>query len=85
MKTLHLHGQYTQHLPARITGTREALEILQKAINQLISSSSSEKEIVLDMECFDGEEYELTVQMQSNLEKDNLPYSSWKEWHGENV
>lgn len=77
MKSLHIHAQYAEHQEARITGTREALEALQKAINQLISSGKSEKEVVLEMQCHDGEGYELVLQMKPNLEDDNLPYVSW--------
>lgn len=77
MKSLHIHAQYQQHEEARIIGTREALEALQKAINQLISSGKSEKEVVLEMQCHDGEGYELVLQMKPNLEDDNLPYVSW--------
>lgn len=78
MKTLHIHGQYQQHDSARITGTREALEALQKAINQLISSGKSEKEVVVEMECHDVEAYELVLEMKPDLESDSLPYVSWK-------
>jgi len=85
MKSLHIHAQYQQHEEARITGTREALEALQKAINQLISSGKSEKEVVVEMQCHDGEAYELVLQMKSNLEDDSLPYVSWKNWDGESV
>lgn len=85
MKTLHIHGQYQQHDSVRITGTREALEALQKAINQLISSGKSEKEVVIDVECRDIESYDLIVQMKPDLESDNLPYVSWGKWDGENV
>lgn len=85
MKKLHIHAQYQQHEEARICGTREALESLQKAINQLISSGKSEKEIEVEMECQDGESYNLVLQMKPNLENDNLPYISWEKWDGESV
>lgn len=85
MKTLHIHAQYDQHMEARISGTREALETLQKAINQLISSGKSDEQVVVEMECRDGESYELTLQMKSDLESDDLPYISWGKWDGESV
>lgn len=85
MKKLHIHAQYQQHEEARICGTREALESLQKAINQLISSGKSEKEVVVEMQCHDGEGYELFLQMKSDLEDDSLPYVSCKKWDGESV
>ena len=85
MKSLHIHAQYAEHQQARISGTREALEALQKALNQLISSGKSEKEVVVEMECRDGEAYELVLQIKPDLENDGLPYVSWKNWDGESV
>lgn len=85
MKSLHIHAQYAEHQQARISGTREALEALQKALNQLLSSEKSEKEVVVEMQCHDGEAYELVLQMKPDLENDGLPYVSWKNWDGESV
>ena len=85
MKSLHIHAQYAEHQEARIIGTREALEALQKALNQLLSSEKSEKEVVIEMECRDGEAYELVIHMKTDLEGDSLPYVSWKNWDGESV
>lgn len=85
MKILHIYSQYQQHDDAKIIGTRESLEALQKALNQLISSGKSEKEVEVVFECQDGESYKLLLQMKSNLEDNNLPYDSWKNWDGESV
>ena len=83
MKSLHIHTQ--QHEETRIIGTREALEALQKAINQLISSGKSEKEALVEMQFNNGQTYQLSLKMQSNLEDDNLPCDSCKKWDGESV
>lgn len=85
MKSLHIHSQNQQHEEARIAGTREALEALQKALNQLISSGKSEKDVKVQFECHDGESYELFVQMKPDLGDDSLPYASGKKWDGESV
>jgi len=78
MKKLHIYSQYQQHDDAVIIGTREALEALQKALNQLISSGKSEKDVKVEFECHDGESYDLFIQMKPDLGDDNLPYISWK-------
>jgi len=85
MKTLHIHAQYQQHEEVRIIGTREALEALQKALNQLISSGKSEKDVKVEFECHDGESYDLFIQMKPDLGDDSLPYASGKKWDGESV
>jgi hypothetical protein len=83
MKSLHIHAQ--QQKESRITGTREALEALQKGINQLISSGKSEKEVSIKVDCHDGECYDLVLQMKPSLEDDKLPYVSCDKWDGESV
>lgn len=77
--TLHIHNQEND---SRIVGTREALESLQKAINQLISSNLTEKEVFIHVVHKNGERYKLALQMKSNLKDDDLP---WTGWDGENV
>jgi hypothetical protein len=85
MSTLHIHSQPQPHEAARISGTREALEALQKALNQLISSGKSEKEVSIKVDCQDGECYNLVLQMKPSLEDDKLPYVSCDKWDGESV
>ena len=83
MKSLHIHAQ--QQEESRITGTREALEALQKALNQLISSRKSEKEALVEMHYNNGQVYRLSIQMKPSLEDDKLPCESYKKWDGESV
>jgi hypothetical protein len=83
MKSLHIHAQ--QQEESRITGTREALEALQKALNQLISSGKSEKEALVEMHYNNGQVYRLSIQMKPSLEDDKLPYVSCDKWDGESV
>lgn len=83
MKSLHIHAQ--QQEESRITGTREALEALQKALNQLISSGKSEKEALVEMHYNNGQAYRLSIQMKPGLEDDKLPYVSCDKWDGESV
>jgi hypothetical protein len=83
MKSLHIHAQ--QQEESRITGTREALEALQKALNQLISSGKSEKEALVEMHYNNGQVYRLSIQMKPSLEDDKLPYVSYDKWDGESV
>jgi len=85
MKTLHIHSQHHQNDTAYIIGTREGLETLQKAINQLISSGKSDKEISIVVEYHDRGCYNLTLQMKPSLEDDELPYKSCNKWDGESV
>lgn len=75
MKSLHIHTQ--QHEESRITGTREALEALQKALNQLISSGKSEKQASVEVQYNNGQTYQLSIQMKPNLEDEQVPCDSW--------
>lgn len=75
MKSLHIHTQ--QHEESRITGTREALEALQKALNQLISSGKSEKEASVQVQYNNGQAYRLSIQMKPNLEDEQVPCDPW--------
>jgi len=83
MKSLHIHTQQDEE--ARITGTREALEALQKALNQLISSGKSEKQASVEVQYNNGRSYQLSIQMKPNLEDEHIPCDSCKRWDGESV
>lgn len=77
---LHIHNQQEEN---KLIGTRQAFEALQKAINQIISSGASEKQVSVNLTYQNGNTYELVLKMQPSLEDDELPYE--KAWDGESV
>jgi len=77
---LHVFSQYQPHDNVTFYATRTALERLQKAINKLISSPKDfTEEVVRDLECADGEMYNLEVKMipeKTLSENTHFPYTA---------
>ena len=77
---LHVFSQYQPHDNVTFYATRTALEKLQKAINKLISSPrDSIQEVVENLECADGEMFNLEVKMIPEKvlnDTTNFPYTA---------
>lgn len=86
---LHLYAQYSQHMPAKIVGTREALERLHKMLSIVIGDTRAEKSVSEIFQASDREEYEVLIRLvpgETHEEFDGLPYRSWNDgWDGESV
>lgn len=77
---LHLHAQPIEHEQATIRGTRAALELLQKAINEALTASPSNGRPVglSEFHTFaaDGEGYAVKIEIlpEEQMAEDKLPY-----------
>lgn len=77
---MHVFAQYKEHEPVQIVATRSSLELLQKAINKVISSgmSSNSASITEELETSDGEQFNLRIVLRPQKEMEErtrLPYS----------
>lgn len=85
--TLHVFGQYDSHQPAKIVGTREALEQLHRALSRIVGETKSYNHTTSTFAPSDREDYLLTIIMVPNdgaEELDRLPYTS-PVWDKESV
>lgn len=83
---LHIHAQPMEHDQATIRGTREALEALQKALNEALTASPSNgREVGLsEFKTFtaDGEGYTVKIEIlpEGQMVEDPLPYTEPHYW-----
>lgn len=71
---LHIYNQYVWHDPAYIVGTREALELLLKAVQSALNNGKDK----FDVYAGDGEDYDVHIIVVSDKEMATLrtPYSA---------
>lgn len=84
--TLHIHGQPMQHYPAKIIGTREALEKLHRILSRIVGSTQANSGIKEEFTAVDQEDFILEIQMvtEEDVRELRLPYHSLP-WDKESV
>lgn len=71
---IHIYAQHSEHQPAEIRGTREALTALRDAIDAALAESNGEAEA--KGIAADGEGYDIEIRRvpRSTLARSRLPY-----------